>query len=98
MAGAGRDSPGRKFWGQCHVRKTRREKSGDELGWNVIGVTVTLIAGSEDQSAEVCQGILALQEGWGEQWGLVGCWDAQRALSPHSCALNLGSEATLPRF
>lgn len=85
MAGVGRDSSGWKFQGQCRVRKIRRDKARDELVWDIICVIVTLIAASEDQSplsAEVCQGIPALQEGWGEQQGVGGCWDA---LSPHSC-------------
>lgn len=66
----GRDSSGWKFQGQCHVRISRGDKARYELAWDIICVTVTLVAASEDQSplsAEVCQVILALQGGWGEQ-------------------------------
>lgn len=68
-------------------------QSWDELACDIICVSVTLIAASEDQSAEVCQGFPGL--GLGVCW-LLGCTEA--GLSPHSCALNLGSEAILPCF
>lgn len=68
-AGVGRDSSGWKFQGQCHVRISRGDKARYELAWDIICVTVTLVAASGDQSplsAEVCQVIPALQGGWGE--------------------------------
>ena len=83
----GRDSPGWRPRGQCHVRIASRDNVRYELPWEVTCIAVTLTDASEDQSplnGEAYQGFPALQGGLvGSSMGMLGdflrCTEAEES-------------------